>query len=163
LAGKTEFWRAHRQYAGILHFVYLTCSYPGVYTADHFRDVVNLKLDPYFSDYVGEAFKPLGVYLNFWHTDLRAGSEQEFRIMLVNDEAQSRKGSLALVLEDAGGHELSRVSTGFELAALGQMSYRLRLAIPAGAEGKCLLRARAVPEGTDSTTSRRKVTVIAPK
>ena len=36
LAGKTEFWRAHRHYAGIIHFVYLTCSYPGVYTADHF-------------------------------------------------------------------------------------------------------------------------------
>ena len=36
LGAKTEFWRAHRQYAGIIHFVYLTCSYPGVYTADHF-------------------------------------------------------------------------------------------------------------------------------
>ena len=29
LGAKTEFWRAHRQYAGIIHFVYLTCSYPG--------------------------------------------------------------------------------------------------------------------------------------
>ena len=60
LGAKTEFWRAHRQYAGIVHFVYLTCSYPGVYTADHFRDVTKLELDPAFQDYLGEAFKPLG-------------------------------------------------------------------------------------------------------
>ena len=37
LAGKTEFWRAQRNYAGVLHFVYLTSCYPGAYTADHFR------------------------------------------------------------------------------------------------------------------------------
>ena len=73
LAGKTEFWRAHRQYAGIIHFVYLTCSYPGVYTADHFRDVTRLKLDPAFADYMAEAFKPLGVYINFFQPTLKAG------------------------------------------------------------------------------------------
>ena len=71
LAGKTEFWRAHRNYAGILHFVYLTCSYPGVFTADHFEDVKTLKLDPRFADYMGEAFKPLGVYLNFFQPTAR--------------------------------------------------------------------------------------------
>jgi len=37
LGAKTEYWRAHRNYAGILHFVYLTCSYPGVFTADTSR------------------------------------------------------------------------------------------------------------------------------
>jgi len=44
LGAKTEFWRAHRQYAGIVHFVSLTCSYPGVYTADHFKDVTRPRL-----------------------------------------------------------------------------------------------------------------------
>ncbi len=74
LAAKTEFWRAHRQYAGIVHFVYLTCSYPGVYTADHFRDVTKLELDPAFQDYLGEAFKPLAVYVNFFQPTLKAGT-----------------------------------------------------------------------------------------
>jgi len=45
------------QLRGILHFVYLTCSYPGVFTADHFRDVTSLELDPWFADYMGEAMK----------------------------------------------------------------------------------------------------------
>ncbi len=60
LGAKTEYWRAHRNYAGILHFVYLTCSYPGVFTADHFADVKALRLNPWFEDYMGEAMKPLG-------------------------------------------------------------------------------------------------------
>ena len=55
-----------------VHFVYLTCSYPGVYTADHFRDVTKLELDPAFQDYMGEAFKPLGVYVNFFQPSIKA-------------------------------------------------------------------------------------------
>ena len=39
LAGITEYWRAYRQYAGVLHFGYLTSSDPEGYTSDHFRDV----------------------------------------------------------------------------------------------------------------------------
>ena len=61
LAGLTEFWRAHRDFAGVLHFVYLTASFPGAYTSDNFRDVAKLELEPHFADYVSEAFKPLGV------------------------------------------------------------------------------------------------------
>ena len=46
LAGLTEFWRAHRDYAAVLHFVYLTMSDPKGFTCDHFRDVEKLELDP---------------------------------------------------------------------------------------------------------------------
>ena len=59
IGGLTEFWRAYRNYAGVLHFVYLTCSYPGVYTSDHFRDVETLELEPHFKNYVAEAFNRL--------------------------------------------------------------------------------------------------------
>ena len=48
-----------------------TCSYPGVFTADHFADVKALKLNPWFEDYMAEAMKPLGVYLNFFQPDAR--------------------------------------------------------------------------------------------
>jgi beta-galactosidase len=60
LGGITEFWRAYRRYAGILHFVYLTASDPNGFTCDHFRNVKTLEPDPYFADYMGNAFKPLG-------------------------------------------------------------------------------------------------------
>ena len=63
LGGLTEFWRAHRDFAGVQHLG-LTCSFPGVHR-DHWRDVGKLELEPNFADWV-RAFRPLGVYINFW-------------------------------------------------------------------------------------------------
>jgi hypothetical protein len=160
-AGKTEFWRAHRAYAGVIHFVYLTCSYPGVYTADHFRDVRKLELDPAFADYLGEAFKPLGVYVNFFQTNLAAGSTRTFKVMLVNDRYQPAAGKLRLALEDAQGKPLARTEREFGLEALGDGSYEIPLTIPRTA-GRCTLK--AVAQASDKsfgrpTVSRRWVSV----
>jgi beta-galactosidase len=161
LAGKTEYWRAHRKYAGIIHFVYLTCSYPGVYTADHFRDVAQLELDPAFADYVSEAFKPLGVYINFFQPTLKAGEQRVFKIMMVNDYAQAVTGKLVLSLEDANGAALAQAEQRFEMPSVGDTSVELSLTIPA-VSGKCTLRAVAAPDGEprlEPTVCRRWVTV----
>jgi hypothetical protein len=161
LGAKTEFWRAHRQYAGIIHFVYLTCSYPGVYTADHFSDVTRLKLDPAFADYVGEAFKPLGVYINFFHPTLAVGTNHTFKVMLVNDEAKRLSGKLALTLEDEHGREIAGSLKSFAMESLGSQSLEIPLHIP-DLPGKCTLKATARPmSGSESTVSRRWVTVMA--
>lgn len=160
LAGKTEYWRAARQYAGILHFVYLTCSYPGVYTADHWQDVAKLKLEPHFADYLGEAFKPLGVYLNFFQPTLAGGETREFTVKLVNDHARPVRGEVTLTLAKQGGQTLVCVSRPFEMPALGDATLRVPLAIPRQA-GACLLQAAAKAAGeTDKPTlSRRWVEV----
>ncbi len=158
LAGETEFWRAHRHLAGIVHFVYLTCSYPGVYTSDHFSDVKRLKLDPAFADYMGEAFKPLGVYINFFQPTLAAG-KHTFTVKLVNDRADSVVGELALSLETASGQTLVRADSRFQMAGLGDTSLSIPLMIPA-AEGKGVLKATATPAHgtkTSATISRRWV------
>ncbi len=160
LAGKTEFWRAHRHYAGIIHFVYLTCSYPGVYTSDHFSNVTNLELDPAFADYVGEAFKPLGVYLNFFQPELDQGTQRAFEVMMVNDYQQTTTGVLELTLEDASGKKVATSQTHFELAGLGQASYELTLDVPTDAEGRWTLKAiarPAAPSDIGPTMSRRWV------
>jgi beta-galactosidase len=86
LAGITEYWRAHRRYAGVLHFVYLTSSDPAGYTSDHFRDVQKLELHSDFRDYLSNAFAPVGVYLNFWQPTTESGSVRLLPVMLVNDE-----------------------------------------------------------------------------
>jgi len=158
LGAKTEFWRAHRHYAGIIHFVYLTCSYPGVYTADHFADVTKLKLDPAFADYVGEAFKPLGVYLNFFQPTLAAGTTRSFKVMLVNDEARPVSGKLLLTLENERGKVVARTEQDFAMMEFGDQSLAIPLAIPS-AIGKCTLKATAMPAKGESTVSRRWVTV----
>jgi len=155
LAGLTEFWRAHRNYAGVLHFVYLTSSYPGAYTSDHFRDVKTLRLDPYFVDYVGEAFKPVGVYINFWRKTLPAGAEHEFLVMVVNDKPEPVTGKLTLALR-RGEATLVESEQALELQPLGQRTYKFRLRLPAS-PGACELRALAQPAGGVSTVSRRNV------
>jgi hypothetical protein len=161
LAGKTEFWRAHRHCAGILHFVYLTCSYPGVYTSDHFMDVKTLKLEPHFADYMGEAFKPLGVYINFFQPSLKPGEKRDFAITLVNDLPEPAKGELvlSLVQDGKGGRELARATQPFEVRGLGEVTYQVPFTAPAGA-GKCILKAMAKPVGKgkqEATLSRRWV------
>ena len=163
LAGLTEYWRAYRQFAAVLHFVYLTASAPGGYTSDHFRDIEKLDLDPHFQDYVSEAFKPLGVYLNFWQPKLKAGSSQKIKVMMVNDDTQEANGKLVLSLETEAGRETARTESAFSVPASGQASYELALAVPNEA-GKCLLKAAALREGkpADSPTlSRRKVEIGA--
>lgn len=161
LAGLTEYWRASRQYAGVLHFVYLTASYPGVFTSDHWLDVKRLKLEPHFADYVGEAFKPLGVYVNFFQPKLAAGSERAFPIRLVNDADAPVNGTLRLTLETANGKRLARAERKFELEALGNASFDVSLAIPRAA-GQYLLKAEAKPAGRHAdgpTLCRRWVRV----
>ena len=157
LAGKTEFWRAHRNYAGILHFVYLTSCYEGAYTCDNFQDVKSLTLEPHFADYVRESFKPLGVYLNFWQPSLAGGSPREFLVMMVNDANTPAAGSLVLTLESASGEAVARAEQKFSIPALGAESYRLALKVPAAA-GDYMLKA-AAHGGGEPTLSRRKVKI----
>lgn len=158
LAGKTEYWRAHRNYAGILHFVYLTCSYPGVFTADHFEDVKSLKLNPWFEDYMGEAMKPLGVYLAFFQASLPAGEARSFRVMMVNDRYDAERGELRLTLEAQDGREVARATRPFDIAPLGTLTHDLELVVP-GEPGRYLLKATAVGGSGSRTVSRRKVTI----
>ncbi|MCX6637242.1 MAG: hypothetical protein NT090_19475, partial [Acidobacteria bacterium] len=158
LAGKTEFWRAHRNAAGVLHFVYLTVSYPGGYTSDNFVDVESLRLEPNFEDYMTQAFRPLGVYLNFWQPKLPAGGERSFAVMMVNDEPSLARGRLSLALVGQGGRELAKAETPLLIPALGQQTHQLTLRIPEGA-GDYLLKATAYPEAGAPTVSRRKFAI----
>jgi hypothetical protein len=158
LAGETEHWRAYRNYAGILHFVYLTCSYPGVFTADHFEDVKALRLNRWFEDYMGEAMKPLGVYLNFFQPTLEGGKGRSFRVMMVNDRYEPERGDLRLTLEMEDGREVAHVAKPFAIAPLGTLSRDLELVAPE-VPGRYVLKATAIGESGSRTISRRKVAI----
>lgn len=163
LAAKTEFWRAHRHFAGIMHFVYLTGDHPGAYTSDHFKDLVRLQLDPAFADYVGEAFKPLGVYLNFFEPTLSAGTSREFLVKLVNDHARPIVGEVELTLETKEGVVLARATRPFALDALGAGDVSVALSMPLEAKPSLVLRATARPaakSGVGPTHSRRWVDLV---
>jgi beta-galactosidase/beta-glucuronidase len=156
LAGLTEYWRAHRQAAGVQYFVYLTCSYPGVKTSDNFRDLGRLELEPHFADYVREAFRPLGVYINFWQPALTAGEEREYAVMMVNDEGVPQQGKLSLAFEKDGVPAV-RAEVPFAIPAYGQQTVTIRMQAPKE-PGSYVLRAVANHAG-EPTVSRRKVEV----
>ncbi len=159
LGGLTEYWRAHRNYAAVMYFVYLTSSYPGVYTSDNFRDVEKLDLEPHFADYVEQAFKPLGVYIDFWQPTLQAGARKRFTVMMINDDYVLKSGTLRLVLDKPDGAPVVEREAPFELPGLGQQTYELDLPIP-DVSGDFLLKAIAVAGGdTSPTISRRQVRV----
>lgn len=160
LGGETEFWRAYRRYAGVLHFVYLTASDPKAFTSDHFQDLKKLELEPHFQKAMEQAFNPLGVYLNFWRPTLKVEDVRDYTIAMVNDEDRPRTGKLRLAFMDAGGREASATELPFSLAPLGAQSYTVALKAPV-ALGRNSLQAiaSAVDDSAHPTISRRDVTL----
>ena len=159
LGGETEFWRAYRRYAGVLHFVYLTASDPKAFTSDHFIDLKNLKLEPHFETAMEQAFNPLGIYLNFWQPSLNAGEPHDYTVAMVNDEDRPRTGKLRLVFTDAAGKETTAAETPFSLAPLGAQSYTLTLQTPVSGVYSLQATATASDDSAHPTISHRDVVV----
>jgi len=165
LGGLTEFWRAQRRHAGVLYLAYLDGDLPHAFTCDNFRDVARLEFDPQFEDYLQQAFKPLGVYVDFWQPTLATGTKRTYRVTLVNDVHEPAAGKLVLSWEpQQGGPPVAQATNPFEIAPVGQASVEVELAAPPE-NGEYLLTARAFWDGTpfSPTVCRRKVAFEAPQ
>ncbi len=163
LAGLTEFWRAFRFYAGVMYLAYLDADLPHSVTCDNFRDPEKLEWQPHYEEYVKEAFKPLGVYINFWKAKLPSGHQEKFQVMMVNDEYDTAQGNLILAFTPAGGGPaLEHAEVEFEIPPLGQMTYELTCPSPAQAGAYVLSASAAWPgRAWSPVISRRNVTVVA--
>ena len=160
LGAETELWRGYRRYAGVLHFVYLTSSEKGGFTSDNFIDLKNLQFEPHFEAAMSQAFKPLGVYLNFWHSSLTVGESRPYDIYMVNDEDRPRAGRLRLVFVDAAGREAGGQDVRFALAPLGAQSYSVELKAPSAlGQYKLEAIAEANDASADPTMSVRDVSL----
>lgn len=162
LGGETEFWRAYRRYSAVLHFVYLSSSEPGGFTSDNFVNLRTLELEPHFAAAMEQAFKPLGVYLNFWHSTLPSEEVRNYEIYLVNDDDRPKAGRLRLSFIDALGKAVSEQEMPFSLAALGAQSYNASLKAPS-LPGSYTLAAVASPDNdiAGPTISSRVVLINA--
>lgn len=103
VAALTEFWRCHRKVAGVLHFCSLGYSRDGSIprpeggaTSDDWIDVRELTMEPYFAEYVREAFAPVGVMLDFWADYILAGASRPLHVVMINDLEQAWSGRLRL-------------------------------------------------------------------
>jgi hypothetical protein len=159
LALMTEYWRAHRQAAGILHFcglAYSRASAPRGQTSDHFTDVATLAFEPEFYRYVKPAFAPVGLMLDVWGKSYPASSSLKAPVYVVNDLPETVRQDLTLTLEKDGDTVFTATQT------LSVEPYEVRVvnfdvALPA-ASGDCFLKAETMVKG-DTVFSLRNVTI----
>ncbi|MCF7730160.1 MAG: beta galactosidase jelly roll domain-containing protein [Akkermansiaceae bacterium] len=176
-AAMTEMWRSERFAIGVLDYQYLGSYLPrktGPYHFGDFKDITTLQLHPEFEKYMGEALKPLGVYLKFWgegepgpawHRDpwfsICGGAAHTFPVVLINDDPEPVAGKLVLTVESPDGRKLASSEKPFQLDGAGRNAYELSVPIPKET-GKYLLKAVAYPEGSrhkSPTVSLRKLSV----
>jgi hypothetical protein len=103
LAALTEFWRGHRECAGVLHFCGLGYSRAGDKprpeggaTSDHFIDLEKLNFESNFERYVRDSFSPVGLMLDFWDAEIESGAKHKFKVFVINDLHKKWTGTVRL-------------------------------------------------------------------
>lgn len=135
LAAKTEFWRAGRKCAGVLHFCTLGYSRPGDVprpvggaTSDHWADVERLTFEAKFADYVKDAFAPVGIMADFWADTVSPG-EREIPVVLSNDLGQAQTGHVRLRVL-SGSKTVSSATMPATIEPWGQSTLRFKITMP---------------------------------
>lgn len=153
MAAETEFWRAKRQVAGVLHFCGLAYSEPNAVTSDHFADVEKLTLEPCFEKYVRDAFAPVGLMIDFWADQLPGGQSRPISVVVVNDLDADSQGTVRLsIVRD--GQEKASQEIPCRVARLGTATLTFFVPIPA-AIGRYQLVAQLNRPGEPSVASLR--------
>ena len=143
VAALTEFWRCHRECAGVLHFCGLGYARAGDKprpeggaTSDDFIDLEKLIFEPNFAQYVREAFSPVGLMLDFWAAEVPCGSKQAIKVFVVNDLYKDWSGMVRLRIVRGDSRtgilpvEASTQSQPCTVAALGREILSLTATIP---------------------------------
>jgi hypothetical protein len=166
LAALTEFWRGHRECAGVLHFCGLGYSRAGDKprpeggaTSDHFIDLEKLTFEPHFERYVRDAFSPVGLMIDYWGQDLVAREGYEFKIFIINDLHEKQEGHVRLRLA-RDGQTLRNRDVPYTVGALGREDLSFKLRMPREA-GTYLLSAELTGAGHPTVSSVRDVKVVA--
>jgi len=167
LAGMTEYWRAHRNYAQVIFHAWLAGDTgPGhCAVCDYFKDPQTLEFQPAFYKYVKEAFKPLGVYLEFWKREVQMGEERIFYVMLINDYHEEKNGEVILTIDYDDGDSFEIEKKSFTMGGNGSSTIKYVMHMPEKI-GKATMKATAVTDDGLSTTSYRWIEVkkeIAPR
>ena len=97
-AAETEFWRCHRQVAGVLHFTALGYDRPDGQTCDNWIDVANLVWEPQFYKYVRDAFAPVGLMIDFWDETVKKGVATDIPVIVINDLEKEWSGMVSFTL-----------------------------------------------------------------
>ena len=128
-AALTEFWRAHRACAGVLHFCGLGYSRTNGQTCDNFIDIEKLEFEPEFQRYMAEAFAPVGLMIDEWRSQLPAGKKLNVPVVVINDLYQDWNGKVRFRIL-RGGKPVTDQSKACKVVALGKTSLSFPCAVP---------------------------------
>ena len=158
LAALTEFWRGHRECAGVLHFCGLGYSRPDGQTSDHFLDLEKLTFEPEFERYVKDAFAPVGLMIDEWADELPAGTDREVPVVVINDLDKPWSGAVRFrVLQD--GQTIAEKSQPCTVSALGEQRMTFANTIPAE-PGQYQFEAALIESGQPPVRSLRDFSVL---
>jgi hypothetical protein len=162
LAAETEFWRAHRTAAAVMHFTSLGYSRPDGQTSDHWTKggVRKLQWEPEFHKYVRDAFAPVGMLLDFWKNRLPAGTRSRVPVVLINDLYQPWHGPVTLRVK-GGRRVLLETKQDAQIQALGRTNILFDIAWPQQA-GPCVLEAELRGADGETVQSVRDTEILDP-
>jgi hypothetical protein len=168
LAAETEFWRCHRQCAGVLEFCGLGYSRPGDQprpeggaTSDRWIDLESLTWEPNFERSVRDAFSPVGLMLDFWSDELPAGAERTVPVVVINDREREWRGEVRLQVLQGEKCLSTRTASG-RVPGLGRAVLTLPQSIPA-APGEYTLAAELTGDSQEPVRSVRDFKILRSK
>jgi hypothetical protein len=163
LAAETEFWRAHRKAAAVMHFTTLGYSRPDGQTSDHWTKggVAKLQWEPQFHRYVRDAFAPLGMMIDFWNNRASAGTRCRVPVALINDLDKPWKGPVTLRVERGGG-VLLEIKQNARIQPLGTTNIVFDLAWPQQ-PGPCALETQLRGANGEPVRSVRDIEIVPVK
>ncbi len=128
----TEYWRAHRKCAGVLHFCGLAYSRPEEprgQTSDHFTDIKQLKFEPHFLQYVKPAFSPVGLMIDYWWQYHEPDAGISVPVNVINDTDTDFTGNLKLSIEGPD-QTFSEMNEDIRVEGLGRAIQEFSMEIP---------------------------------
>ncbi|HEY3756885.1 MAG TPA: glycoside hydrolase family 2 TIM barrel-domain containing protein [Opitutaceae bacterium] len=158
LAAETEFWRANRHAAAVMHFTTLGYSRPDGQTSDNWSDVGSLAWESEFLRYVKDAFAPVGLMVDFWRDDAKAGTEEKIGVRLINDLGEPWSGPVALRLRSMDGSTVYEATRNATIDSYGRTAVDFGVTWPS-TSGRFILEAEL--RGVDGETihSTRELSV----
>ena len=165
VAALTEFWRCHREAAGVLHFCGLGYSRPGDKprpeggaTSDDFIDLKNLVFEPLFEQYVRDSFAPVGLMIDAWAEKYPPGP-REFPVVVINDMYDAWHGTLRFRLLRSGTAVVEQAQP-CRVSALGTRKLKFVIDIPVQ-PARYQVEAALLTPGTQPVRSLRDFEVSA--
>jgi beta-galactosidase len=158
-AAETEFWRAHRTAAAVMHFTTLGYARADGQTSDNWMpgSVAKLEWEPEFHKYVRDAFAPVGLMLDYWNESALPGAGMPIPVTLINDLPAPWSGPVILSVK-SGGRVLAEKKLKARIAAFGTTNVLFNLTWPEQT-GPCILDAELRGADGEPVHSVRDVTI----